>query len=344
MIKRLLLQVIFLAFTLSLAAQVPQGFNYQAVVRNSVGAIIPNKAVGIRISILKDSANGSIAYSETFSKTTSASGLVNMVIGSGQPVTGTFSAINWASGVFYTKTEFDVAGGTNYISFGTTQLMSVPFALYALNAGNTNASSSVQVSQGVKVGFSSNTTWVCPTGVTQITVELWGGSGGSGGGYSGPCCADPVGSCRTAAFGGNGGDGGYTKQSLSVTPSVTYFIQIGEAGAIGISTTNYYQANPFSGITDGTSGGNTIFGNNLLIASGGSGGKSATGSICNNPTRGSDGASGSIINFINITSADSRDYIPTSYISQYPSINIGGKGNSFLGRSNGQAGFCVINY
>ena len=117
--------------TTSTFAQSPEKMSYQAVVRNSSDALVTNQAVGMRISILQTTATGTAVYAETQTPTTNINGLVSLEIGTGTPVTGTFAGIDWAAGPYFIKTETDPAGGTNYTITGTSQLMSVPYALYA---------------------------------------------------------------------------------------------------------------------------------------------------------------------------------------------------------------------
>ena len=129
---------IMLAFTLYLfpaLAQVPQSMNYQAVARNSSGNLLTNQLVGLRLSVLAGSATGTVSYEETQTATTNQFGLFTIAIGTGTPVTGTFSAINWSTGQYWLKVELDATGGSSYVSIGTAQLLSVPYALYAANAG-----------------------------------------------------------------------------------------------------------------------------------------------------------------------------------------------------------------
>jgi len=115
-------------------AQVPQAFSYQAVIRNSSNALVTNQAVSERISLLKDSANGTVVYSETQNAKTNANGLVSLQIGTGNVLNGTFNGINWATGTYFIKIETDPKGGKNYTLNNTTQLLSVPYALQAGNA------------------------------------------------------------------------------------------------------------------------------------------------------------------------------------------------------------------
>jgi uncharacterized protein (TIGR02145 family) len=116
----------------SALAQSPQKMSYQCVVRNISGALVTNQVVGIKISILQGSASGTAVYTETLAPTTNANGLVSIEIGGGNG----FELINWSAGPYFLKTETDPAGGTNYTITGTSQLLSVPYALYAKSAAN----------------------------------------------------------------------------------------------------------------------------------------------------------------------------------------------------------------
>ena len=133
--KITLIALLFCSFTI-LFAQAPQKMSYQSVIRKSDGALVVNTSVGIKISILQGSASGTATYVETQTTTTNANGLATLAIGGGTPVTGTFAGINWASGTYFIKTETDPTGGTNYTISGTSQLLSVPYALYAGSSQN----------------------------------------------------------------------------------------------------------------------------------------------------------------------------------------------------------------
>lgn len=114
---------------------VPEQMSYQAVIRDSGDALVSNQAIGMQISILQDSASGSVVYVETQTPTTNINGLVSLEIGTGT-TTDDFSTINWATGTYFIKTETDPTGGTNYTITGTSQLLSVPYALYAAKSGD----------------------------------------------------------------------------------------------------------------------------------------------------------------------------------------------------------------
>jgi len=129
--------------SLSLFAQAPEKMTYQAVIRDGDNDLVLSQNVGIRISILQGASDGAAAYVETHAAVTNANGLVSLAIGTGTVVSGTFASINWGSGPFFIKTETDPLGGTAYTITGTTELLSVPYALYAKASGNTPATSGI---------------------------------------------------------------------------------------------------------------------------------------------------------------------------------------------------------
>jgi len=118
-------------------SQAPEAINYQAIVRDGAGLVLPNQSVGIQISILQGSATGTTVYQETFTPTTNTFGLVNMQIGTGAVQTGAFNTIDWGNGPFFIETAVDVTGGSNYVTISTTQFMSVPYALHAKTVDTT---------------------------------------------------------------------------------------------------------------------------------------------------------------------------------------------------------------
>ena len=130
-----LLALFFISFVaLSAIAQAPQKFSYQTVIRNASNQLLVGQTVGIKISILQGSANGSAVYAETHTPQTNANGLATLEIGGGALLSGNFANINWANGPFFVKTETDPNGGNNYTITNTSQLLSVPYALYAAKA------------------------------------------------------------------------------------------------------------------------------------------------------------------------------------------------------------------
>jgi uncharacterized protein (TIGR02145 family) len=135
--KKLFTLIALIVLT-TINAQAPQGFNYQATVRNSSGALIINQNVTFKFNIMLNSQTSLPIYSETNLALTDNLGQVNLVIGQGSANTGTFTSINWANGNYYLGIELNT--GTGYVAMGTTQLLSVPYALYANTAGNSQTS------------------------------------------------------------------------------------------------------------------------------------------------------------------------------------------------------------
>ena len=117
-------------------AQAPDGINYQAFIRNFSGTLVANSTIAIRIQIKQTSASGTIVFQERHSVTTSPLGVVNLVIGQGTLLGGNFSTINWATGPYFVSLGVSFTNGSTYLDYGSQQLMSVPYALYAKNSGN----------------------------------------------------------------------------------------------------------------------------------------------------------------------------------------------------------------
>jgi uncharacterized protein (TIGR02145 family) len=136
--KKLFTLFVIIALAINVLAQSPQKMSYQAVVRNTSGVLMANQSVGMKISILQGSVTGTAVYVETHTTTTNANGLVTIEIGGGTVVTGTFAGIDWSNGTYFIKTETDPTGGTNYTVAGTSQILSVPYALHAKTAKTAN--------------------------------------------------------------------------------------------------------------------------------------------------------------------------------------------------------------
>ena len=129
--KNILFFILNLLISVFALAQAPQGIPYQAIARNASGVAIANTAVKVRFSIRDSIATGAIKYQETHNPTTSALGLFSVNVGMGTVVSGTFSGINWGKNAKFLQVELNTTGGTTYTDLGTTQMMSVPYALHA---------------------------------------------------------------------------------------------------------------------------------------------------------------------------------------------------------------------
>jgi uncharacterized protein (TIGR02145 family) len=132
--KSLILLLLFV--TIIAYSQAPQAFKYQTVIRDNTGAGIANQEVSIRVSVIPNAAGNTPIYTETHSVTTNSAGMVSLEVGNGTAVTGDFTTIDWSTGIYFLGIEVDPDGGSTYQSLGTSQLLSVPYALFAETVGN----------------------------------------------------------------------------------------------------------------------------------------------------------------------------------------------------------------
>jgi len=143
--KQILLSLAFLGMLCSSLAQVPQGFTYQAVAVNATGLELVNQEISLQVSIISDSISGGEQWIETHFTSTDDFGLFTLVIGQGTAVSGSlmsnFSEIQWGTANHYIKIEMNTSGGSDYQLLGISQLMSVPYALYAKEAENSSSTS-----------------------------------------------------------------------------------------------------------------------------------------------------------------------------------------------------------
>jgi hypothetical protein len=134
--KKILLTVGMMLGLHLVSAQAPEKMSYQAVMRNATGQLLASQNIGVKVSILQGSASGTVVYSERLTGVTNANGLISLEIGTGTVLSGTYATINWPLGNYYLKTETDPTGGTSYTITGTSQLLSVPYAMYAKSSGS----------------------------------------------------------------------------------------------------------------------------------------------------------------------------------------------------------------
>ena len=132
--KNLFSTWVILLISATVWAQSPDQISYQAVIRDGNNALVTSTTVGVQISILQGSANGSAVYVESHTPSSNANGLVSLQVGTGTILSGNFSTIDWANGPYFIQTETDPTGGTNYTISGTSQILSVPYALHATTA------------------------------------------------------------------------------------------------------------------------------------------------------------------------------------------------------------------
>ncbi|MBX2913637.1 MAG: hypothetical protein KF856_00060 [Cyclobacteriaceae bacterium] len=178
--KHFLLTLLLLLFGIIVFAQTPNAFTYQAVARNTSGAVIANQSVGLRLSVL----NGTTpVYAETFTTQTNAYGMFTVNIGTGTATLGNFSAIDWTTGSKSLKTEIDATGGSNYTEVGITAFASVPYALVANRVSNVALNDLIDVSTA---GATTNqvlrwngTQWI-PATLESITLTTSAALSGNG--------------------------------------------------------------------------------------------------------------------------------------------------------------------
>jgi uncharacterized protein (TIGR02145 family) len=147
--------------------QTPQYFNYQAILRNHSGSIIVSQPVNLKVSIHDISAGGTVVFQETHSATTNQFGVVNIKIGDGSQIIGPLSSVPWAIGDKFIEVEIDYPIGSGYISMGTQQLLSVPYALHSKTAES--ISGGITETDPVFVSSPAN-------GITSTLISDWNAS------------------------------------------------------------------------------------------------------------------------------------------------------------------------
>jgi len=166
-----LISVLFYCLTTFVYSQAPQSFKYQAIARDIDGNVITNQQISLKINLLQGSKTGQIVYSEIHSLRTNQFGLISLEMGQGKNKTGEISMINWALGNYYVSTEVDITGGSEFVTMGVSQLLSVPYALYAENSGSGAKSDDDWITSGNLTYLSSNTA-LCGIGKSNPAYKL----------------------------------------------------------------------------------------------------------------------------------------------------------------------------
>jgi hypothetical protein len=180
-----LITILAVVFTTSVFSQAPNLMSYQAVIRNGSNALVTSATVGMKISILQGSASGTAVYVETQTPTTNANGLATVEIGNGTIVSGSMTTINWASGLYFIKTETDPLGGTSYTVTGTSQLLSVPYSLYSKTSGSSSTDHDTSATNELQTLSQSGNNVTLSNGGGTVSVNdgdttLWKINGSNG--------------------------------------------------------------------------------------------------------------------------------------------------------------------
>lgn len=162
--KKITLAILAVISVIFLLAQSPQAFKYQAVARDSTGVILGHKDVSFQISILQGSTSGPAVFIETHDTTTNEFGLVSLEIGKGIIVSGIFTTIDWGADDYFLHIELDENGGNSYQMIGTSQLLSVPYAL------NSNSA------QKIVLPYSDSSTSISSSPAFEITHQVGDGA------------------------------------------------------------------------------------------------------------------------------------------------------------------------
>jgi hypothetical protein len=268
--KKFFLLSILCVYGLFIHAQVPQAFKYQGVARNSTGNVLSNQPLTVRLSFHDLTPTGTIVYQETHAVTTNSFGLFNVDAGQGSVTGGTFTAINWATGNKYLEQEVDF--GTGFLNMGTSQLLSVPYALYAAsgnpgpagspgaNGLNTLVKTTAEPSGtncatgGTKqeYGFDVNTNNIldAPEVNASLTQYICNGAAGS----TGP--AGPSWSITSSGFNANGTQSLVTSIPSTITTGNGAWTTTGNSGSTGTNFIGTTDNQAFVVKTNGTSGTN----------------------------------------------------------------------------------------
>ncbi|HET6992208.1 MAG TPA: hypothetical protein VFJ43_12825 [Bacteroidia bacterium] len=237
--KRIFTLSILLLSSLAFA-QAPQAVDYQGIARDGTGNALINQLLGLQLTIHSGSPSGTIVYQETFSPMTNQFGLYAVQMGMGTPVTGTFSSINWGSNSYFLEVGMDITGGNAYVSAGTSQLISVPYALYAATSGSSTPGPTGAVGPTGPTGANGAAGATGPTGPSGANGAA-GPTGPSGAnGAAGP--TGPTGANGAAGATGPTGPSGANGATGPTGPS-------GANGATG----------PTGFLANGTAAGNTPY-------------------------------------------------------------------------------------
>ena len=270
-ITTLMLMILSMGITQKLQAQTPDKMSYQAVIRDGSDNLITSSNVGMRIQILQGSEFGAAVYVETHTPSTNANGLVSIQVGEGNVVSGDFTSIDWANGSYYIKNEIDPTGGTNYSITGTSELLSVPYALHAkTSASPIPGPQGPQGNDGNGIASTTDNgdgtfTFTYDDGSTFTTSDLTGPQGSDGNGIASTTdngdgtftfTYDDGSTFTTSNLTGPQGNDGNGIASTTDNGDGTFTFTYDDGSTFTTSDLSGPQGNGFD---DGTANGNTIF-------------------------------------------------------------------------------------
>lgn len=235
--KNVLLSLAFIFSTILCVAQAPNQFKYQAVARNTAGDILANQSVGFEISILQGSSGGTSVYTETHAVTTNQHGLVSLNIGGGAVVSGSFAAIDWANNLYFIQVKMDASGGTAYVLMGTSQLLSVPYALNAQSVSSVDWSDISNVPADLADGDDdTNTDVLAGLACSANQVALWDGTQWTCANMPSPAsqaCGDAYGTSQITVL--------VTTTNYTLIPGLTQTINVPANSRVLVSTSGGVQ-------------------------------------------------------------------------------------------------------
>ena len=199
MSKKILLPFLFILFCFSnnLIAQVtPDGILFQAVARDINGNAAAGRNIYAKISILKGSSTGTSVYAESFKVVSSDDGIFTIVIGKGTRTSGVagLNSISWNDALYFVNIKIAIepslptpgwSPDAEYQDMGTSQLWSVPYALFATKSSVADSALSIStIVPGSKGGTGVNNDGKTITlaqnlnfkGVGDITITTTGAS------------------------------------------------------------------------------------------------------------------------------------------------------------------------
>ncbi len=237
--RRILSLLVMCHIALGALAQLPEKFFYQAVARDVGGALMINTSISMRISLVADDPLNAPSYQELHAVTTSFQGLVDLEVGTGIVTIGTFSAIDWSTGTYFLKVEMDPLGGLTFMEMGTTQLISVPYALHAKTAEMVDDADADPSNEIQTLSFDAGELSI--SGGNTITLPPPGGGGGgtldqsydSGGAGAGRVITADAGAVEVNSSNANG-------FGIAVTNNAT--------GGVALAAENTVANNTFSAI------------------------------------------------------------------------------------------------